>query len=89
MGRIAVNLQEHLADAQRRALPVGDDDFDLFHTGHPGGHGRRCRGSYRTRAKAAVRPLATSFATWSARSGGSDWPLTTSTDTEITVRPTR
>jgi hypothetical protein len=41
--RVAVDLQEHVADAQRRALAAGDDDFNLFHTGHPGGDARRCR----------------------------------------------
>jgi hypothetical protein len=44
--RVAVDLQEHVADAQRRALAVGDDDFNLFHTGHPGGDARRCRRIY-------------------------------------------
>src|SRR5215468_1295128 len=34
---IGVDLQEHVADAQGRALGVGDDDLDLLHTGH-------CRG---------------------------------------------
>ena len=34
---ISVDLHEHVADAQGRALVVGDDDLDLFHTGH-------CRG---------------------------------------------
>jgi hypothetical protein len=34
---ISVDLQEHAADAQGRALVVGDDDLDLLHTGH-------CRG---------------------------------------------
>jgi hypothetical protein len=34
---ISVDLQEHVADAQGRALVVGDDDLDLLHTGH-------CRG---------------------------------------------
>jgi hypothetical protein len=34
---IAVDLQEHVADAQSRALVMGDDDRDLFHAGH-------CRG---------------------------------------------
>ena len=28
---ISVDLQEHVADAQRRALAMGDDDLDLLH----------------------------------------------------------
>src|SRR5262249_5395058 len=31
---IGVDLQEHVADAQGRALVMGDDDLDLFHVGH-------------------------------------------------------
>ena len=31
---IGVDLQEHVADAQRRALAMGDDDLDLVHVGH-------------------------------------------------------
>jgi hypothetical protein len=31
---INVDLQEHVADAQRRALAMGDDDLDLVHVGH-------------------------------------------------------
>src|SRR5206468_12525488 len=31
---ISVDLQEHVADAQSRALVMGDDDLDLFHVGH-------------------------------------------------------
>jgi len=31
---IRVDLQEHVADAQRRALAMGDDDLDLLHIGH-------------------------------------------------------
>ena len=31
---IGVDLQEHVADAQGRALAMGDDDLDLFHAGH-------------------------------------------------------
>jgi hypothetical protein len=34
---ISVDFHEHVADAQGRALVVGDDDLDLLHTGH-------CRG---------------------------------------------
>ncbi len=31
---ITVDLQEHVADAQGRALVMGDDDLDLLHVGH-------------------------------------------------------
>ena len=31
---ISVDLQEHVADAQRRAIAMGDDDLDLLHAGH-------------------------------------------------------
>ena len=31
---ITVDLQEHVADAQRCALVMGDDNLDLIHTGH-------------------------------------------------------
>jgi hypothetical protein len=31
---ISVDLQEHVADAQGRALVMGDDDLDLSHVGH-------------------------------------------------------
>ena len=31
---ISVDLQEHVADAQGRALVMGDDDLDLLHVGH-------------------------------------------------------
>jgi hypothetical protein len=31
---IGVDLQEHVAEAQRRALGMGDDDLDLLHAGH-------------------------------------------------------
>jgi len=31
---IGVHLPEHVTDAQRRALAVGDDDLDLLHVGH-------------------------------------------------------
>jgi hypothetical protein len=31
---IGVDLQEHVADTQRRALAMGDDDLDLLHVGH-------------------------------------------------------
>jgi hypothetical protein len=33
-GLISVDLQEHVADAQGRALVMGDDDLDLLHVGH-------------------------------------------------------
>ena len=31
---IAVDLQEHIADAQGRTVSMGDDDLDRFHVGH-------------------------------------------------------
>jgi hypothetical protein len=31
---INVDLQEHIADAQGRAIVMGDDDLDLLHAGH-------------------------------------------------------
>ena len=31
---IGVDLQEHVTDAQGRALAMGDDDLDLLHVGH-------------------------------------------------------
>ena len=31
---ISVDLQEHVTDAQGRALVMGDDDLDLLHVGH-------------------------------------------------------
>jgi hypothetical protein len=31
---IGVDLQEHVADAHRGALAMGDDDFDLLHADH-------------------------------------------------------
>ena len=34
MRLIGVDLQEHVADAQGRALVMGDDDLDLLHVGH-------------------------------------------------------
>jgi hypothetical protein len=33
-GLISVDLQEHVADAQGRALVMGNDDLDLLHVGH-------------------------------------------------------
>jgi hypothetical protein len=38
---ITVDLQEHVADAQRRALVMGNDDLDLVHVGHHRGDHRR------------------------------------------------
>ena len=40
-GLISVDLQEHVADAQGRALLMGDDDLDLLHTGHHRGDDHR------------------------------------------------
>ena len=40
-GRISVDLQEHVADAQGRALAMGDDDLDLVHVGHSRGDDNR------------------------------------------------
>jgi hypothetical protein len=31
---MSVDLQEHVTDAQGRALVMGDDDLDLRHVGH-------------------------------------------------------
>jgi hypothetical protein len=31
---ISVDLEEHVADAHRRALVMGHDDLDVFHGGH-------------------------------------------------------
>jgi len=31
---IRIDLQEHVVDAQGRALVMGDDDLDLAHVGH-------------------------------------------------------
>jgi hypothetical protein len=33
---ISINLQEHVAHPQGRALVVGDNDLDLFHEGDYG-----------------------------------------------------
>jgi hypothetical protein len=33
-GLISVDLQEHVADTQGRALVMSDDDLDLLHVGH-------------------------------------------------------
>src|SRR6185437_5215881 len=38
---ISVDLQEHVADAQGRALVVGDDDLDLLHVGQYRGDDHR------------------------------------------------
>ena len=40
---ISVDLQEHVADAQGRALVMGDDDLDLLHVGHYRGMTTDCR----------------------------------------------
>ena len=40
-GLIGVDLQEHVADAQGRALAMGDDDLDLLHVGHHRGDDHR------------------------------------------------
>jgi AcrR family transcriptional regulator len=45
-GLLAVDLQEQIADAQGRALVVGDDDLDLFHVGHYRGDDQRRHGVY-------------------------------------------
>jgi hypothetical protein len=34
---VRVDLQEHLTDAEGRAVVVGDDDLDLIHVGHCSG----------------------------------------------------
>ena len=40
---IGVDLQEHVTDAQGRALVMGDDDLDLLHVGHYRGDDHRRR----------------------------------------------
>ena len=47
---ISVDLQEHVADAQGRALVVGDDDLDL-HVGHYRGMTTDVATSYRVRLR--------------------------------------
>jgi hypothetical protein len=48
---ISVDLQEHVADAQGRALVVGDDDLDLLHVGHYRGDDHRRHRVYRVRLR--------------------------------------
>jgi len=43
---IRVDLQEHVADAQGRALVMGYDDLDLFHVGQYRGMTAECRRVY-------------------------------------------
>jgi hypothetical protein len=50
-GLISVDLQEHIADAQGRALVVGDDDLDLFHVGHCRGDDHRRHRIYHVRLR--------------------------------------
>jgi hypothetical protein len=59
---IGVDLQEHVADAQGRALAVRDDDLDLLHAGIIAGDDRRGLANY----VCAGRDLATA--------GGGTWP---------------
>jgi hypothetical protein len=44
---IGVDLEEHVADAQGRALVVGHDDLDLRHAGHLGGTNTAVATDYR------------------------------------------
>jgi hypothetical protein len=48
---ISVDLQEHVADAQGRALVMGDDDLDLLHAGHCREMTTDCRRVYRVRLR--------------------------------------
>ena len=48
---ISVDLQEHVTDAQRHALMMGDDDLDLRHAGHYRGDGHGRRRVYRVRRR--------------------------------------
>jgi hypothetical protein len=48
---ISVDLQEHVTDAQGRALVMGDDDLDLLHAGHYRGMTTGCRRVYRVRLR--------------------------------------
>ncbi|WP_446216264.1 hypothetical protein [Micromonospora sp. IBHARD004] len=50
-GLISVDLQEHVADAQGRALVMGDDDLDLLHVGHCRGDDHRRHLVYRVRLR--------------------------------------
>ena len=45
-----VDLQEHVAGAQGRALVMGDDDLDLLHVGHHRGDDYRRHRVYRVTA---------------------------------------
>jgi hypothetical protein len=57
-GLISVGLQEHVADAQGRALVMGDDDLDLLHVGHHRGDDYRRHRVYRVRLRGRPRPAA-------------------------------
>ena len=48
---IRVDLQKDIADAQGRALVVGDDDLDLLHVGQYRGMTTDCRRVYRVRLR--------------------------------------
>jgi hypothetical protein len=48
---ISVDLQEHVTDAQGRALVMGDDDLDLLHLGHYRGDDHRRHRLYRVRLR--------------------------------------
>ena len=48
---ISIDLQEHVADAQGRALAMGDDDLDLLHVGHHRRDGYRRHRVYRGRLR--------------------------------------
>jgi hypothetical protein len=48
---ISVDLQEHVADAQGRALVMGDDDLYLLHVGQYRGMTTDCRRVYRVRLR--------------------------------------
>jgi hypothetical protein len=50
-GLVSVDLQEHVADAQGRALVMRDDDLDLLHVGHCRGMTSECRRVYRVRLR--------------------------------------
>jgi hypothetical protein len=42
---ISVDLQEHVAAAQGRALVMGDDDLDFLHVGHSRGDDNQISGA--------------------------------------------
>jgi len=50
-GLISVDLHEHVADAQGRALVMGDDDLDLRRVGHHRGDGYRRDRVYHVRLR--------------------------------------